>query len=120
MPDLTALVGGPADIAARLSLTVPPLLHEVDAAVVSATHAAVARSVRALARSLGWAETTIRRRVHHLVRQGALIEIAPDRFIRPDALKPLGRIYAVEAKVEKWSQAVRQARSYAVWSDAYV
>src|SRR4051812_12851029 len=33
IPDLTALVGDPAALSARLDLPVPPLLHEVDAAV---------------------------------------------------------------------------------------
>lgn len=120
IPDLTALVGNSADVTARLSLAIPPLLHEVDAAIVSVAHAERPRSAAAFAKALGWPESTVGRRLRQLVRSGALIEVRPCIFVRPFALKPLGRIYAVEAKVDNWTQAVKQARSYALWSDAYV
>jgi hypothetical protein len=32
----------------------------------------------------------------------------------------VGRLYAIEAKVRDWRRAVRQARTYSVWSDSYV
>jgi DNA-binding Lrp family transcriptional regulator len=120
IPDLTALVGSTSDVTARLALAIPPLLHEVDAGIVSAAHAGKPKSVEALAESLGWPESTVERRLGKLLRCGALIEVRPNAFVRPHALRPLGRLYAVEAKVDNWVQAIKQARSYALWSDAYV
>jgi len=120
IPDLTALVGNPALLAARLALGVPALLHQVDAAVVAVAHPQQGRSAAVLARGLGWPEGTVERRLPDLMRTGALREVRPGRFVRPEALAPLGRIYAVEAKVREWGRALRQARTYSVWADGYV
>lgn len=120
IPDFTALVGPHELLDARLALQVPPLLHQVDAAVASVAHPRQARSAEMFARRLGWPVDTVRRRVPDLVRVGALVEVRPDRFVRPEALTPLGRLYAVEAKVRESRQALRQGRSYSVWADNYV
>ena len=60
------------------------------------------------------------RRVGQLARVGALRELNPGRFVRPAELRPLGRLYAVEAKVSEWARALHQGRTYSVWADAYV
>ncbi|MGY2004324.1 hypothetical protein [Blastococcus sp. SYSU DS1024] len=120
IPDLTALVGPPALLAERLALDVPALLHQVDAAVAAVAHPRVGRSSSSLARLLGWPPETVERRLPDLVRVGALQERGPDRYVRPEALRPLGRMYAVETKVRDWSRALRQVRRYSVWADGYV
>jgi hypothetical protein len=120
IPDLTALVGSPGLLLDRLALDVPPLLNEIDAGVVAVAHPSAARSRATLAQALRWPVDTVSRRVPGLVRIGALLEVQPDRYVRPAALGPLGRIYAVEAKVRDWGAAVHQARSYGVWADSYV
>lgn len=120
IPDFTALVGPPALLRDRLALGVPPLLHQVDAGVVAAAHPRQARSSEGLARLLGWPIETVQRRLPEVVRVGALIEARPGRYVRPEALAPLGRLYAVEAKVREWGQALRQGRTYSVWADSYV
>jgi hypothetical protein len=120
IPDLTALVGPQGVLAERLALDVPALLHQVDAAVAAVAHSRVRRSASSLARLLGWPSETVERRLPELLRVGALLEVAPDRFVRPEALRPLGRLYAVEAKVRDWSRALRQVRRYSVWADGYV
>lgn len=120
IPDLTALVGPQQALRDRLVLDVPPLLNEIDAGVVAVAHPSAARSSEALARAVGWPVETVRRRIPKLVRVGGLIAVHPDRFVRPAALQPLGRIYAVEAKIRDWAGAVRQARSYSVWADSYL
>jgi hypothetical protein len=120
IPDLTALVGDESLIGSRLTLRVPPLLHQVDAAVAAVAHPSRARSAGTLARMLNWPEDTVSRRLSALLKVGALTEVKSNRFVRPGELQPLGRLYAVEAKVANWSQALRQARSYSVWADAYV
>jgi len=120
IPDLTALVGDPAALAARLELAVPPLLHEVDAGVVAVAHVKRPSTPRDLSISLGWPEETVVRRLPSLVRAGALCEVRSNGFVRPRALAPLGRLYAIEAKVRDWRRGVRQARTYGVWADSYV
>ena len=120
IPDFTALVGREEDLHQRLLLPVPPLLHEVDAGVVAAAHSRTPRSAAQLASLVGWPEATVQRRLGALIRSGALTATTAERYIRPAALQPLGRLYAVEAKVRDWRKALRQVRSYAVWADSYV
>lgn len=120
IPDLTALVGDLAAVRARLALPVDPLLNEVDAGVVAVAHPVVAKSRANIARTLGWPVETVQRRLPGLTRSGALLEVASDRYLRPRAIAPLGRIYAVEAKVRDWKAALHQARTYNVWADGYV
>ena len=120
IPDLTALVGPESKLTARMALPIPPLLHEVDAGVVSVAHPRASRSLSQLAAAVGWPEETVHRRVGALTRTGALIRTNTGRYVRPAPLEPLGRLYAVEAKVRDWRKALRQVRSYRVWADSYV
>lgn len=120
IPDLTAVVGDRSRLAGRLSVDVPALLHEVDAAVVSAAHVRRPLAAPSLARALGWPEETVRRRLRHLVRSGALVAAGRETFVRPGELGPVGRVYAVEAKVSDWRRALMQVRTYGVWADGYV
>lgn len=120
IPDLTAVVGDPCLLARRLSADVPALLHEVDVAVVSAAHAHRPLTAPSLATALGWPEATVRRRLGHLLRSGALVPAGRGTFVRPESLRPVGRVYAVEAKVSDWRRALLQVRTYGVWADGYV
>jgi len=120
VPDFTVLVGDLRPLHARLALAVPPVLNQLDAGIVAAASARAARSPLALARILGWGLDTVTRRLPGLVRSGALITVRPDRYVRPAALAPIGRLYAVEAKVRDRRAAVHQARSYGAWTDSYV
>jgi hypothetical protein len=120
IPDLTALVGDSRRLQARLALDVPPLLNQIDAGIASVVHANVPRSSRAISRALGWPIDTITRRISGLFRIGALIQVRPDRYVRPAELAPIGRVYAVEAKVRDRVAAIQQARSYGAWADSYV
>jgi hypothetical protein len=120
IPDLTALLHDPLVLQARLALGIPPLLHQVDAAVVAVTPTRQPRSAKAIAHILRWPEATILRRIPSLIRNGALVKVKDDRYVRVEAIRPLGRIYAVESKVRDWRRAVQQARGYSVWTDSYV
>jgi len=120
IPDLTALVGDRSVLEARLALDVPPLLNQLDAGIVAAASARVPRSSSVIAESLGWPMDTILRRLPGLLRRGALVSTRLDRFIRPAALIPTGRLYAIEAKVRDRGAAIHQARTYGVWADGYV
>lgn len=120
IPDVTALVGDPARLTARLASPIAPLLNEVDAGVVAVARPRLALSPHDLAAALEWPEETVRRRLPLLLRSGALVAAAADRYVRDEALQPLGRLYAVEAKVRDWRKAMRQVRTYRLWADNYV
>lgn len=120
IPDLVALVGNPGPLERRLSLEVPPLLNEIDAAIAAVAHAGAPRTTQALARTLGWPEDTLRRRIPGLLKSGALLRSGRDSFVRPPELAAVGRLVAIEAKVNDWRGALAQGRTYGVWADNYV
>lgn len=120
VPDLLAVVGRRDLLERRRELKVPPLLNQVDAGVVAAAAPRAPRGPQALARRVGWPVDTVHRRLPALVRSGALLPAGRDSFVRPADLQPVGRLYAVEAKVKDWRRAVRQARAYSLWCDSYV
>jgi hypothetical protein len=120
VPDLVAVVGPPALLRQRRRLRVPPLLNQVDAGVVAAASPRAARRPPTLARRVGWPEESVRRRLPGLVKSGALIPSGRESYVRPSALQPVGRLYAIETKVKDWRRALRQARTYALWCDSYV
>lgn len=118
--DFVAVVGSPRRAEARLALGVPPLLNEIDAGIVAATSPQRARTAARLADVLGWPLASIERRLPGLLKSGAVRELRPERFVRPDALVPIGRVYAIETKMREWRRALRQARTYRLWCDNYV
>jgi hypothetical protein len=120
VPDLVAVVGPSELLRRRCALGVAPLLNEVDAGVVGAAATAAPRSVDSLADRLGWSTQTVERRVPALLRAGALVQRRPGVYTRPADLRPVGRLYALETKVNKWRRAVQQGRTYQLWCDAYI
>jgi hypothetical protein len=120
IPDVVAVVGPLGLLNRRLKLNVPPLLNEIDAGIVASATPKAGRSASALSSLLGWSEDTVQRRIPGLVRRGALVRVADDRYVRPRDLQPVGRLYAIEAKVRDWRRALRQGRRYGVWCDSYV
>lgn len=120
VPDLLAVIGSSAKLTRRLELAIPPLLNQIDAGITSVATPRAPRSPETLARRLGWTSESVRRRLPELLRSGALIRVGRDSYVRPDALQPIGRLYAIETKVKEWRRAVRQARTYSLWCDSYV
>ncbi len=41
-------------------------------------------------------------------------------FLRHPAMAPVGRLFAVEAKMRDWKRALKQVRRYSLWTDSYV
>jgi hypothetical protein len=120
VPDLVAVIGPTQALNRRLRLRVPPLLNEVDAGVVAAAAVKAPRTAVTLAARVGWPIETVNRRIPGLLKSGALRAIGTESFVRPAALQPVGRLYAIEAKVRDWRRALRQARTYSIWCDSYV
>lgn len=120
VPDFTAFVGDVSRVCARQRLDVAPISNEMESGIISAAYSQRASSTHAIALSLGWPTNAVAPHIKSLTKKGALIELAPDRFVRPKPLRPGGRLYAVEAKVSDWKSALRQVRIYRVWADSYV
>jgi hypothetical protein len=120
VPDLTVIVGDASARRNRLRLPVPPVLNEVDAGIVATASDIHPVSSRQLAHRLSWSLTTVTRRLRLVLRSGALREIAPDRYVRPSALQPIGTIFAIETKLNDWRRALTQCRTYRTWADSYV
>jgi hypothetical protein len=120
IPDLVAVVGDQQAARDRLALGVPPLLNELDAAIVATAAPRAPRSSMTLARRLGWETQTVLSRMPRLLEIGALTETGPGVVVRAAGLEPIGRLYAIETKVANWRRAVRQGRNYQLWCDTYV
>jgi hypothetical protein len=120
VPDFTAYVGPMSALFERQRLEVPPVVSDVDAGVLSVTHVRRTSDVDDLAVALGLPVSALAGRVRRLVTVGALIEPRPGEYIRPVEIDANGRLYAIEAKIEDWRKALRQARTYRIWADAYV
>lgn len=100
----------------RLASRVRPLLSSIDVAVVAACrHRAVTRDQ--LAKALQRDPKTLQSRIKSLVDSGAL-ELTATGVRAHCALRPIGRLWAFEAKVSDWQSGVGQAQTYALWSDA--
>lgn len=120
IPDFVAVVGTQDALVARMASAVPPLLNQVDAGIVAVLSTRRGRTIDTIAASVGWSRQTVERRLPALVRATAISEVGPQRYVRAAALRPIGRIYAIETKMSDWRRAVRQARTYRLWCDNYV
>jgi hypothetical protein len=120
IPDFTAMVGGAEALQLRSQLDIPPILNSLDASIIAVTAARVPKTVDGIAQSLGWSTSTVIRRLPRLLDCGALQQVGESRYVRPAALQPAGRVYAIEAKVRDRVAATNQARAYLAWADSYV
>ena len=117
LPDLVAVPLTPS-LAERLSYWSPPLLSWPDVRIVAAASVNRSLTAAALARRIGVKEQAIRRHVSRLVNSGSLIRTETGCLLRPSAIKPVGTLYALEAKVDNWSAGLDQALRYSSWADA--
>lgn len=117
LPDLVAIPLTPR-LAIRLDFPCPPLLAWADARLSAAASPRQPLSINALIRRLGADEQAVRRRIPRLIRSGALIQTRTGCLLRAAELQPVGRLYALEAKVDDWSGGLGQALRYSAWADA--
>lgn len=115
--DLVAVTRAQELLAARLRLGAPSLSRFADTSVVAAV--AVRRTTRApyVAKALGISEAQAARRLRQLSDAGFLSQNGSG-YRRHPVFVPIGRMYAFEAKVSDWRQAIAQALRYARWADA--
>jgi hypothetical protein len=117
VPDLTVILPDERHFSARLGSDVPPLLNEIDAAIVASLSSRYGRDQAEVGARLGWAEEAFAHRIPFLIRQGAAMVGADGRLRRHASLSTLGRVHAFEAKIKDWTRAFQQARRYSLWAD---
>lgn len=105
------------NLAARLGLGMPPLLNQVDAAIVGFLGPRRPTALSTIAQALGWPERDLYGRATQLRRRGVIAQLPSGCFVRPKGLEPLGRLSVYEAKVTDWKQGFSQAAIYATWAD---
>lgn len=101
----------------RSNLDVPHITSESDASIVASTHEAATRTPASIAQELGLSSASVGRRLRDLESRGAVFR-AGGGFRRTPGLQPVGRAYAIEAKVSDWRRGLAQALKYASWCDA--
>lgn len=120
VPDFVALIGGEAWLSSRVHANVAPVLSEIDCTVLSALTATRPLSMSSLVRRLGWDTEQVERSVSRLIRSSAVITTRSGAIVCAGGLKPVGSLYAIEAKVKNWQRAIIQGRGYRTWADNYV
>jgi hypothetical protein len=115
--DLVAVTGWQDAARHRIALQLPFLDNETDCSVVAALSPNQTRTVVSIGRQLGMADDQVMRRLRSLTATG-YVEPKGSGFRRVPGLEPIGRAYALEAKVSNWQQGVGQALRYSTWCDA--
>ena len=115
--DLGLLETTDEDVSARLGLGMPPLLNQIDAAIVGCLAARRPTALSTVAQALGWPERDLHGRATQLRRRGVIAQLRSGCFVRPEGLEPLGRLSVFEAKISDWKQGFSQAATYATWAD---
>lgn len=115
--DAVAIVGWHAATQDRVKLGLPPLLSETDCAIVAALSPNQTRTIATLTRKTGISENQLVRRIRQLTT-GGYVQVSGSGYRRVRGLEPIGRAYALEAKVSDWRQGASQALRYSTWCDA--
>lgn len=120
VPDFVALIGAETALNARLRSGIPPILGQIDLAVIAALSSRRPSRVAAVATRIGVSEHRILPRLRALAGIGAVIVEATGSMRLPDVLEPFRSIYAIEVKRKDWRKAQLQARAYRSWANNYV
>lgn len=118
MPDLVAVTRADAALYTRIEAGIAPVTSAADAAILSTVAIRRTTTVQTIRKCLGVTSgDQIERRIRRLLTTNAL-QSCGRGYRRNPALVPLGRMYALEAKVSDWQRAMAQALRYVRWSDA--
>lgn len=115
--DAVAVTGWQESVRQRIASPLPFLDNATDCSVVAALSPNQTRTVAGVGRRLGMSDEQVVRRIRPLTAAG-YVERRGSGFRRARCLEPIGRAYALEAKVSDWQQGVRQALRYSTWCDA--
>lgn len=114
--DVVAVTRWQEQLQQRISLQLPYLRNETDCTVAAALSPNQTRTVRGLSKRLGMSDEQVLRRIRPLVAAG-YVEVHASGYRRVRGLEPIGRAYALEAKVSDWRQGISQALRYSTWCD---
>jgi len=115
--DLVAVTRAQERLEERLRLGIPPLSRRADTSVVAAVAVRRATTASSVSKALGVSEVQATRRLRQLSDAGVLSQNG-NGYLRNPVFIPIGHMYAFEAKVSDWRQAIAQAMRYARWADA--
>lgn len=115
--DLLAVTRVGDRFAERIAEGIPFVTSEADSALLARLSPRATRTSEHLAGALGTTGRQARSRLQALSRAGAAQQFGGG-YRRRDGLEPIGRAYALEAKVGDWRRGLSQAFRYASWADA--
>lgn len=115
--DLLAVTRAGSKFIDRTNLGAPYITSEADSAVLARLSPRVTRSPGNLARAVGMTDRQTLTRLRALAREGAAEQVG-NGYRRLPGFDPIGRAYALEAKVDDWRKGLSQAMRYASWADA--
>lgn len=115
--DAVAVFDWREDFVRRRALNLTPIESQVDCLLVSAFHVHRTLTAQAVAERLSLSFEQVMRRTKRLSESGYLMAKGAG-FRRVDGIAPIGRMYALEAKVSDWKRGMGQAVRYATWADA--
>jgi len=115
VPDLVAVSLNQDLFAARLASGIPPILGSRRASVISSCGVRRPASLRLLVSVTGSSEKHTRAIIGELVRAGAITRFGSG-WVRDPALQPLGKVFALEAKVSDWRSGFAQSLRYGVYA----
>lgn len=115
--DVVAVTRWHEQLRTRVALDLPFLTNESDCSLVAALSPNQTRTISSLGKKIGMSDDQVARRVRALVATGHAVGRGSG-FRRAQGLEPIGRAYALEAKVSDWQQGISQALRYSTWCDA--
>lgn len=117
IPDLLVTTRYERHLAARRSALIPPITGRSETAVLAALPLGSRRTLPWVAETCGLSLRQAQDRLRTLVRIGAVCQ-DEGGYRRHLDLVPIGRTYAVEAKVNDWGKGLTQALRYLTWADS--
>lgn len=115
--DLVAVTRADADLQDRIASGLPFLssltLATVAAAIPSGRHSSIERVSAVLHMTTRQLLVYVRE-----LESGGVVVKEGSGYRRHKAMRPVGRMYAFEAKVSDWNRALAQAVRYSSWADA--
>lgn len=117
IPDLLVLVADRVALRARIESGVRPILGEQETKIVMKASIHRGVSLAGILAVTGVSDSQAKRLLSRLVSAGALRK-EKDRWYRNPYLLPVGRTYAIEAKVSDWRSGFAQSLRYGGYADA--
>lgn len=115
--DLVATTRLQPSLDRRLSAGISYVQNRTDCLVLAATPVARTLTEMSIAGRLAMSVEQVAKRLRRLASSGHVLPYGTG-FRRHPQLRPIGRAYALEAKVSDWRQGLFQAIRYSSWCDA--